>query len=677
MAIPLHSLVDVWTTRIAAANEARKPFMETAGICRGFFSGSVDYMWQRSFMTRYMSGLEAPKFQITIAKAFELVSVVGPSLMWENPGRVVKSHDKLIVEPECFGDVNDPAAQQAYMEYLEESDRDRKINKTRNSLMQNYLNYSQREQPMGGLRNASYIAIVEALVAGRGCLYPQTYTFPGSQDVLTGCFRDSVDNLFIDPDCRNADLSDCKWMTRRHEDKYWDVERRFGWKRGSLKKYATAESVDSNVANSGAEGAMWRRAGKTADVIVWYEVFSKCGAGTRLDPILAQYHDAFEQILGDFAYICVVKGMPCPLNLSHDFIESEQTTEDDILRVMDWPVPYYRDGRWPVAILDFYVQPNDPWPMAPLAMGLGELIFLNVIISTLCDRVYRDSLNKTAILKDAGEEAITKLLSYQHEVIEMNPNIAKNINDLVSNIRRDGVNSDVLAMIEYISSSFDKRTGLMDMMYGLHPGGKVTRVAADAAVQGEAVSVRPDWMRRRVEEWQTEAANLERIAAGGNVKGKTLKGLFLSAYTLWDDLIANEDPVVYVREMRATIEANSIKKPNKVRDNENLKAMSGYMLPVLQWYASTTGNVEPLNGYFASMGDAMEQNVDEWLMPPIQPPQPNPEEEAMRQQEIQMQQEELAAKLQGRQLKNDKLAHDLIEKGAGLPPEALEGMDLI
>lgn len=670
--VPLHHLVSVWVDRLKSADHARKDFMDTAKICDQFFRGTAGFMWDSTFRNRYLGGLNAPKFQITIAKAFELVSVIGPALMWDSPGRICHTYRKLELNPAAFGPLGDPNAELLYQQFMQQYEYEHMQNEARCEFMEKYLNYAQREQPGGGLKMASHLGVIEGLVKGRGCLWTEPWESPVG--TLTGSFWESVDKLYIDPDSKMANLADAHWIARKHEDKFWEVERRFGWKPGSLKKYANAESVDSVSRKSTAEDEMWRRVGQTADTIVWYEIFSKCGIGTRLSPVLGAYHDAFEQEIGDFAYICVVKGMPCPLNLSHEFFDV--ATPDQMRQTLDWPVPYYRDNRWPVSLLDFYPSPNCPWPIAPLSMGLGELVLMNVMVSSLADRIYRDGLTKTAILKDAGEDIVKKILSYDHEVFELNPAIAPSVNDLVSRIKSDAVSYDYFKMLDYISMSFDKRTGLMELLYGLNQGGKVTRTAEDAANKMEAVSVRPEWMRRRVEDWQTDAANAERIAAGWNVKGESLTTLFGPAAMLWDTLIASEDPKVFVSDMRSTIEANALKKPNKEKEAQNMQTLSGYMLPMLQWYMESTGDSGPVNAFLKSVGNSLEQDTTSWMIPPIPQPQPDPMQQAVEQQQLATGMATDEAKLQNARMKNDKLAHELLEMGAGLPPEAMAQMSM-
>ena len=671
--IALKPLVDTWSNAIKAAEKSRQPFMDTAKMCNHFFTGSVGFMWSDSFTSKYLRGVPKTKFEITIAKAFELVSIVGPTLMWNYPGRVVTGYDKLEIPPGFWMDPQDPSRQQMGMMWQQEYDREKAVADTRNALMQHYLNYNHREQPGGGLKFDSQLAIIDALVKGRGCIRVDPYEPPGQTGTLTGGFYFPVDDLYIDPDCTRANLSNAKWIAIRHCEPHWEVERKFGWPAGSLKDKGTMTSKTAASAQT-TSGGLSKGTSETNNLVVWFEIFSKCGVGTRFkDSKVDQWHDAFEESVGDYAYLCICKGMKEPLNVRAEFLETADMNQ--VRAALDWPTPYYMDNRWPVAMLDFWHQPSQAWPLAPLAMGLGELIFLNVFVSSLADRVFQDGLTKFAVRDELCADAVSKLLSYQHEVLSLNPTIAGNINELVSIVQRPQLNFDAFRMLEYISSMFDKRVGLVELLYGLNPGGKVSRTAADANIKGEAVSVRPEYMASQVESWQTEIANLDRIAAAHHVAGQTLApGFGQMGGQLWDQLISQADPVIYMREMRCRIEANSIRKPNKAKDNQNIQQMGAYMLPVMQWYAQSTGNVEPLNGFIKASGNAIDQDVEAWLLPPIQPPQPSPEEQAAMQAEqesAELDKQRKVVDIQKKDLQNKQMLHSMMEQGQGLPVDMM------
>lgn len=658
--INLKPLVTTWAAAIKSAERDREPWLKTADMCRQFYSGSVGFMWSETFRQRHVK-LPQSQFQITIAKAFELVSIVGPTLFWNYPGRMVSGYDKLEIPPAFWSDQN------MGMQWQQEYEQEIAVQTTRNNLMQHYLNYSQREQPGGGLKVDSQMAIIDSLVTGRGIIRVDPYEPEGGTGSLTGGFYVAPDNLFIDPDCSRSNLSNAKWIAIKHTQPHWEVEKKFGWPKDSLKNKSSL-TAKKTAASQNPLDSTFRGKSETQDVVVWFEVFSKMGVGTRFkDCKMPNIQDAFESF-GDFAYICFVSGMEEPLNLRSSF--AEQATPDQVKAAIDWPTRYYMDGRWPVALLDYWLQPSKAWPLAPLSMGLGELIFLNVFISSLAEKIFQDGLVKAAVKEELHQDAVQKLLSNQHEVISINPALAGNINELVTYLQRPATSYDAFRMIEEVSTMFDKRVGLTELLYGLNPGGKVSRTAADANSKSDAVSTRPEYMAAQVENWQTEIANLDRICAAEHVAGDTLSPLLgkMGAH-LWDELITKAEPTVYMREMRSRIEANSIRKPNKTKDNQNFQQIASYTLPVLQWYAQTTGNTDPLNEFFQMMGKGIEQDMDGLMMPPVPQQGPSPEEQQAQQEAQQLMKAKMIGDVQGRDLKNTKMMHEMLQEGQGLPAE--------
>jgi len=661
----LASLVQYWLRKVEKSRETKKVFHETGEMCRQFFSGTVGFMWEDSFRAKYLKSVTPPRFRVTIAKAFELVAIFGPSLFWRFPGREVKSREVFVPDMEGMGDPESPEFQEMMQQINSQITSEKTQRKNRDKLMQLYLNYSQREQPGGGLKADGQYAVTEALVKGRGVTWCEAYTFPGSDTVLTGNFFDTVDNLFIDADARRPNLSDAHWIARRHRDPYWKVERRFGLKPGTLKdksKFRSADHISRGEANNTSNAVK----SQSSDLVEWYEIFSKCGVGTREKGIMPEYHSGFEEVVGDFAYICVCDGVDYPLNLQKE--KFEVATDEEVLEALDWPIPFYKDGRWPCAILDFYPNPNSVWPLAPMAMGLGELIFLNTMMSVLCERAYENSRLLVAAMKGASSEVVAKIKNgSMKEVIEVNPEAQRSVSDLVSVIQMPEIGFDLFRMINMVSAMFDKRTGLSELLYGANPGGVQSRTAADINVKSEMASIRPEYMSQQVEEWQTEVANLERIAAGWSVSGESLVPLLGTVGAqMWDELIVSEDPETFVREMRCTVEANSIKKPNKSRDNENINRISQFLMPELSKHADITGDTGPLNNFIEDIGLAIDQDTSRWTIPDRSPPEPDPEAQEMQKQlamaELASKQaavKKLAAEASGKDMANAKMLYDM------------------
>lgn len=645
----MRPITDGWKRMLGECYKSKKQFDTVARMCESFFTADLGFMWKPEFTSQFMGGDIAPKFKITVAKGFELVAIFGPSLYWRYATRVCQSYDPIELYPELFGDPNDQVAQAMYQQSVDFYERDSKIKKTRNSIMEKYLNYSQREQPGGGLARHSESAITEALIKGRGCLWPEVYSHPGSGRKLTGCFYDSVDNLFIDPDSTDPMLADARFIMRRHCDPWWEVERRFKLKKNSLKERANSESAESMALQQTESDKMYRKAGKVNDLVTWYEIFSRGGAGNRMKGVVTGLSDPLDDVVGDFAYICIATNVDYPLNAPPEFLM--KASDDEVKEAFRWPVPFWKDTRFPVALLDFYRQPKSPWPLAPMAMGLGELMFLNVMISLLCNRVYTNTRSIIAYLKSAASNVEEQLKSGRYECfVELNDAAHKSINEIIQFLNQPDISFDMFRVIDMISEMFDKRVGLTELLYGLNPGGKVSRSAADINAKTEMTSVRPEYMANKVEDFQTEAANLEKFAAGWNVSGEDISPLVGPVGAmLWDDHIANEDPEVFVYEMKAMVEAGSARRPNKLKDAENLNTLAGYVLPELGKQADATGDTGPLNAFFESIGKAYNQDTSGWYMEERKP-QISEEEQQMQQMQFEFETNKQQLELQTKQL---------------------------
>jgi hypothetical protein len=218
----LQPLTVSWLGKVQECIRSKEKFVDTANQCMAFFSGSVGFMWETDFLRKYVGDMVSPRFKITMAKAFELVALFGPTLYWRNPTRIVKPRKKIELDPAVFGGL-DPSGWMLYQQFQQENAQRSAIDDAVSQLLEMYLNYTPHEQPHGGLAAHASDAITEALVKGRGCLWPRPYFMPGSSRVLTGCFYDTVDNLLIDPDARGLPTpsTSCSSACSR----LWEIER--------------------------------------------------------------------------------------------------------------------------------------------------------------------------------------------------------------------------------------------------------------------------------------------------------------------------------------------------------------------------------------------------------------------------------------------------------------------
>jgi|10_taG_2_1085330.scaffolds.fasta_scaffold00075_40 hypothetical protein len=652
----MRPLVSGWLGKIQQAIAVRKPWDSIANQCHHFFSGEMGFMWDDKFQAKYLNGKMKPRFKITLQKGFELVSIFGPTMYHQNPARAVRPRKQFEPDPQMFGGEESPMFQQVVQEQLKR-DMDDDI---RTQLMELYLNYTPDEQPFGGLAENSHSAITEALVSGRGVVWPRQYKMPGSQRTLTGCFFDSQENLFYDPDCTSLD--DAWWVAKREVLPYWKVEREFNLPKDSLKDKATAESHNGRGEQRGDDLASFhRKQGVTNDLIVFYRIWSKMGCGGRLTGVDTSLRETLDEVCGDYCYVVVCEGCDWPLNAPSDAIERE--SDDQIEKRFRWPIPFWRDDKWPFAMLDFYPNPKSPYPIAPMAPGLGELTYLNIFISHLAGRTWSSSRDIIAVLERAAAEVEGPLRSAEDLAIIKISEVNKDLKQCIQWIDQPNVNTDAFQMIDRITHLFEQRTGLNELVYGLNPGGAQSRSATDSKIKNKNSQVRPDYMARRVEAWMELAADMEKFVARWFVEGKDIQDLVGPVGArLWDEKVVGVEPEVVVREMRATVTAGSMRKPNKERDTENINAVVSTLFPVLDKHADATSDTNPLNAFVEQWGDAIEMDVDELRMgprTPAPPPPPTPEQQQMMQQQAEAEQAKAQAELQKGQLAIQKSQVDI------------------
>ena len=107
----------------------------------------------------------------------------------------------------------------------------------------------------------------------------------------------------------------------------------------------------------------------------------------------------------------------------------------------------------------------------------------------------------------------------------------------------------------------------------------------------------------------------------------------------WTSHITDEDPELVVREMRATVEAGSARKPNKQRDAQNVNTVLHVLFPEFSKHADATTDTSALNALVQKWGEAIDMDVSDMMLGPRQPAPPS--EEAMAAQH-EMQQAEMA-----------------------------------
>lgn len=633
-------IAKAWIGCIDQAAEARKWWEKTADMCRAFYSEDCGFLFQDKFQKQYLQvkntkDMMRPARSVTVNKAFEYVSLYGPSLFWDYPNIQINSPALIELYPEIMGDVQDPMVMEQFQQMVQMDQAEQNRNKTRNDVMSKWLNFTQREQSGGGKKYASERAIQNALLDGRGVLYSRVFQFPGSQRKMTGSFHVSPRDIYIDPDATDCTCRDAGWIAVRYREPSYVVEERFNLQPGSLYGKGSCETKDSMGRNNseGQKGNRKANPGYYNDMIEWYEIYSKRGVGSRNPSARKELDVMFDEVVGNYARVCVARNVDFILNCPPSFMMESDV--EQIKQAMDWPTPLWRDDSWPFKFLDFYPKSDDSaWPLPPLAPALGYLICISLLNTLYVNKAWENSQTIIAMLKAAGDDVKRQMQATDQTIyVELTETMGKSITEIIQILQRpNNGEQNLLEAMSVMQSRFDQCTGLTELMYGGGANMSQSRSARDAEIKNEKVMIRPDYMAKKVAEWHSQVADTEKNIAYWNLTSQDVSvGLGTIGSYLWDQLILTEDPEVIFRSSRAIVLAQDIQRPDKAKLLQNINTASQQIIPSFMQYAMQTGDYAPLNAFNAEVMKAMELDVPGMDIQPPQPQEPSPEQQEMQQ----------------------------------------------
>jgi len=637
-------LVSGWVGKLESADKSRARWREVADECGMFVNRSAAAMWDPQYQKKFWRGVEAPKFRITLNLAYEYVAVFGPNLFWECPHRQVTPKRPIPITPDIFqglaqaewiGMIQQQFEQQQAQSYAQ----DRVVA----FLMEDWLNYSAGET---NLEDGSELAVVDALIKGRGCLVSRPYTFPGSGRVMTKSAHLPPEELLIDPDFRS--LENAQWIAIKHIEPHWKAERRFQLPEGSLKDKASLESTWAYGESQGAFMAGERAAGQTNDLVVWWEIWSKTGVGGRLTGMDESIKRHLQGVVGDYAYLAISPNVPYPLNCPASVLR-QGASEDEVRQRFSWPIPVWTDNAWPIQVLDFYPNtdisdPSAAWPIPPLSPALGEIKFLNFIIPWLTNRIWSSSRDFWAVAGAHYDELLKNLQEGGDQTVIPVPHGAEDVRKVVQMIQQPETRADVWRIVELVTDLFRRRTGLVDFAYGKNEGGTQNRTAEETIAKARAVGTRPEHMQKKVVQWQSKLAATEAFVTRLFVKGTDVEDRYGPVGRwLWETFIMSTNVELVVRQMQYSIAASSIRRPNRDRDIANLMQVFQHWMSLVQQYGTQTGDYTPANGMMELWGDLHDMDVDKIYIPP---PQEDDEAKQMQQAQMQLEMQKLQADIE-------------------------------
>lgn len=615
-----------WRSAIRLALEAKKEFQSDADECMRFFDGPYSFMYgvkegnpQRGdFAFVGLANTPRPQIMMTVNKVAELVDIFGPSLYHQNPFRTVNPVALPDIPMALFGNPADPTSQAMVQPMLQQMTAWQATGKARGVLLQSLLNYFPGATD---LETHMRRCVVECLISGMGLVWTEVYRPLGSNRKIIGSFYDSVKNYIKDPDAENQD--DVKWIARRRVKPVWEFEALFGLPIESVKGNRNSYSIQA--ANSATavvqQDQNFKKAGKTNDLIVYWEIYSKMGLGGLLREIDQRAREADR--FGQFTKIVITEDFEYPVNLP----ESIWGNEAEMYRRAQWETPFWADDGWPCQELFFHDKPNALWPISHIKPAMGELKFINWAFSFMASKIYRTSKDFIAVWEGLDEDFVRAITEGKDlELIKLKSTHGKTIKDVISFLQHPEMNKDFWTIISKVMDMFDKRTGLSELMYGATS--HQYRSAEEANVKQEQMSVRPDDMSKKVEKMAGKVAASEAMAARWHMTGQDVGTIFGPIIGgLWDKFVATGDLAEIIHQLQYGVEAGSTRKKNKAKDVDDARNLTQLLFQPLYNYAQASGDVDPVNYLIKLWGDANDKDVSKLMLkapPPPPPPGPAP-----------------------------------------------------
>lgn len=694
MSLVLQNIHKQWSALIAKAKEDKwKRFGAQADEANQFYQ-SDDAHFMFSALSPFQSGLRVNAdassgadpsasglvFEATANLTANVVSVFLPVLYHKNPNRVtrprtptvppsliaaykqaqieqqmmqlqqaVAMNPALQADPEMFS-IGMQLQQQMMATQAQQGPQIKEIeDRLRAALIEWYLNYTPGEM---NLKGKSRDSIIEAIVKGLGLLWATVDTSGGRS---IACLEyDSVDHLLIDPDCER--LEDAKWIARRRKRPVWEVEREFGITHGTLT--ATDQSSESEAESETMDPfdrEFEAAAGKTSDLVVYWEVWSRMGVGGRLHGFADQGEDdPVAQTLekfGDYAYLVICPTHDHPLNLPEEIVDADATGEETSARLA-WPIPFYKNRKnpWPFAGLAFRKVSRSPWPMSYVHPALGYQKCINWILSFLMARIKIVS-RAIIVMPDNLEDDIYKAVLEGKDLtlVKLKATNPGEYAKMVDFVKMPEENGNIWTLLQQLKREWEDATGVTELNMSARTDTQM-RSAAEADLKDKVLQVRPDDMANEVDSWMSDAAKLEAIAARYLLEAQDVAPIFgeesspvnmggemgeVEQYgeltDLWVKLVQTDDVDRIVSEYDYTIESGSARKPNKTQQVQNIDEGGALVVPDFKMLWSTTGDPTKFNAWLEQWAKTRDMNDWEVLKLPDM------------QMQIQMQQAQAAA----------------------------------
>jgi len=621
---PMKPLTVEWLKKIRLSLKVKqKLFGQYADEAMKFYDGPHDWMWRQDYSSSEGGFLDKnsfgsgpmPGFRMTVNRPFEAVALFGPALIHKYPVATVTPSSYPTVSPESLDmDFSQQQSVLAYRGYLAQEQYEHESEKSVAAVTEHYLNWLQVE---GNKKMHSRRSVTEAIVKGYGLLYTEIYHPHGSNISYPLSHHLSVDDLAKDPDAEYDE--NVQWIAIRHIEPVNLVEAKYGLKPGMLIGHMDSFEKQVKQRSKQRTASSPSDADKSFDLIEYWEVYSKNGFGDKLKSTNKRSVKAktpFDySIFGDFTRIVVARGIPFPLNMPPESLGEDPQS---LFLRSQWPIPYWTDeglgNGWPISDLFFYDKPKSVWPISMVKPAIGELRFVNWCMSFLADKVAASSMTYVGVMKAAAEDIQVQVKGglAPYKVIEIADTLGRKIEDVISVINAPPFSMDIWRMVSEVMEQIDKRMGLTELLYGLT--GSQIRSATEADIRDQNISIRPEDMAEKTEDWLSMSLMKEMQAAAWILEPKDLVPVLGPAGTaVWQSKIASRDFDSVVRDFKYRVAAGSARKPNRSMRIKSLREFGQVALPAMQAFAMQ-GFAGPWNAYMQDLGKAIDIDPNQYLL---------------------------------------------------------------
>lgn len=653
---PLEAICELWNRLIKRAKDDKEvKFARTARRVMDFIGkGFSDLYLTKGEYNQFPNG-GGPNFHARLNKSQQFVATYMPHLHYAVPDRIV-TPSRPQMPPELLallsGQPPQPGAPMAPTE-LQKADRVRAWH------MQWWTNYVAGEY---NFQREGRTTVAEALAKGRGVVWCEL------DNGVPASFHESVDGLLIDPDCRT--WREAGYTIRERRKSRYKLAKEYEIDPEEIEAHYASHAQNALSVSTDTEGAEAEDASLKKDIVIYYEVYSRVGTGSRLRMAGEDMETEMLDVVGDHVWLVIVPGMKYPLNLPPHILVEATTAE--IRARLDWPIPFYEDpvDPWPCSALDFLPHSKDPWAKSPLEAGLPLQVFIDSAFSFVMDRVAATS--RCLILAWKGlEEKVQDAITGGPDqlVIKVTDNV-QDVAKQVAFLTFPEVNTDLYTILQLASREFEDATGMSPLLMG-NMGPTQARSSAEVQIRDTRASSRPDDFRKCTETWQAMVARKECIAARLYVGPRIVAPLFGEPYEedpvtgevpedfqfgpltqTWSALVNTDDPAMAAKELSYSVAVGSGQQKDRQKEIADFQSVNQTMSSQIQTLVKL-GEPGPYNAMARWMGEIIERPVDEFMVDPqklqelLQPPDDGEQEK--QQAEMQAKMQELQATLQAKQ----------------------------